>query len=212
MERTIDDILMTTSSNEFSIALSGESNFRYQVYPEYKANRKDQVRPQFLTECKEYLYLQYNAEYSEDCEADDLLGIWQMEDINNTIICSLDKDLWQIPGMHYSWEISGTSKGTKWTKAAEIGNVSHLEGLRFFYTQMLVGDTADNVKGVSGVGKKTAPALLQNCMTEQEMFEIVQDKYSNDDEMLMNGQCLWIFRQPNDRWKLPTFKERESIE
>jgi len=206
MEKTIDEILLQTKSDEFSVALSGDNNFRYQVYPEYKANRHKLIRPQYLTECKEYLFLQYAAEYSDGCEADDLLGIWQMQDINNTIICSLDKDLWQIPGLHYSWEISGTSKGTKWVKEAEQGNVTYFDGLKFFYTQLLVGDTADNVKGVSGIGKKKAPELLADCIIEKELFEVVQNLYGNDDEMLMNGQCLWIFRKPNDKWEFPNFE------
>lgn len=206
MENTIDIILNETKSSEFSIALSGPTNFRYQVYPEYKANRKDQVRPQFLTECKEYLYLQYNAEYSEDCEADDLLGIWQSADISNTIICSLDKDLRQVPGMHYSWEISGTSKGTKWVKPAELVNVTHVDGLRWFYKQLLIGDTADNIKGAAGYGKKKADQFLDQFMFEEEMFDTVRGIYDNDDAMLMNGQCLWVFRKPNDKWEFPTFE------
>lgn len=206
MEKTIDDILLQTEADEIYIALSGENNFRYQVYPEYKANRKDMVRPQFLDQCKEYLHLQYNAVHSDGCEADDLLGIEQCKDINNTIICSLDKDLRQIPGRHYSWEISGGTPEKRWTKAAELINVTHAEGLKFFYHQLLIGDSTDNIKGVNGIGKVKAGRILEGLDTEAEMFEAVRDAYSNDDEMLMNGQCLWIMHKKNDIWRFPTFE------
>lgn len=207
MEQTIDTILAETGATEFRIALSGPNNFRYQVYPEYKANRVTQQRPQFLTECKDFLHFTYNAEYSDNCEADDLLGIWQTEDTANTIICSLDKDLRQVPGRHFSWEISGTStRGGRWTKAAEHLNVTPFEGLKWFYTQTLIGDVADNIKGVSGVGIKRAEAALSGCTTEQELFEAVLSMYTNEEEFLMNGKCLWVFRKPNDVWEFPKFE------
>lgn len=203
MERLIDDIVLATNSDEFFIALSGDNNFRYQIYPEYKANRKDQPRPIFLEECKQYLHHQYNAVFSEGCEADDLLGIEQCKDINNTIICSLDKDLRQIPGRHFSWEISGGSRDKRWTKPAELTNVTYEEGIRFFYYQLLIGDATDNLKGVRGIGKAKASKILEGLSNEKEMFEAVREAYNNDDEMLMNGQCLWIFRKENDVWKFP---------
>lgn len=206
MEKLIDQILEETGASEFYIALSGENNFRYQVYPEYKANRKDMVKPQYLAECKDYLHLQYNAVYSDGCEADDLLGIEQCKDISNTVICSLDKDLRQIPGRHFSWEISGGTADKRWTKAAEHANVTHAEGLRFFYHQLLIGDATDNIKGVNGIGKVKAGRILDGLTTEKEMFEAVRDAYSNDDEMLMNGQCLWVMRKENERWRFPTFE------
>ena len=202
MERTIDDILAQTKADEFYIALTGENNFRYQVYPEYKANRTDMVKPKFLEECKDYLHLQYNAVYSDGCEADDLLGIEQCKDISNTIICSLDKDLRQIPGRHYSWEISGGTPEKRWTKAAELTNVTHEEGLRFFYKQLIIGDSTDNIKGVKGAGKKAAQ-VIDTLTTEREMFETVWEMYGSDEEMLMNGQCLYIFKKENDIWRFP---------
>ena len=162
------------------------------------------VKPKFLEECKDYLHLQYNAVYSDGCEADDLLGIEQCKDIANTIICSLDKDLRQIPGRHFSWEISGGTPQKRWTKAAEHANVTHDEGLRFFYKQLIIGDVTDNIKGVKGAGK-VAAKVIDSCSNEQEMFETVRDTYGNDDEMLMNGQCLWIWHKENDIWQFPKF-------
>jgi DNA polymerase-1 len=207
MERLIDDILLATHASEMYVALSGENNFRYQVFPEYKANRLTMDRPQYLTQCKDYLEQQYNAVRSDGCEADDLLGIRQCEGIQQTIICSLDKDLRQIPGQHYSWEISGGVVGkNRWTKPAEFANVTREDGLKFFYYQLLIGDATDGLKGVSGIGKVKANRILDGLTTEQEMFEAVRDAYSNDEEMLMNGRCLWIFHKPNDIWEFPKFE------
>lgn len=214
MEEMIDNTLVAVGADEFSMFLSGSNNFRYQVYPEYKANRKAE-KPRHLADLKEYLVKKYNAQVSDGCEADDLLGIaqcgatidhWQGTTEWPTIICSLDKDLRQIPGKHYSFEIKGTSSlGKEWVKPAELLTVTPEEGLKFFYYQMLVGDAADNIKGVSGIGPVKAKNLLAEATTEQELFEIVSYMYSSDEHMLMTGQCLHIFQKENDIWQFPKF-------
>lgn len=206
MEDMIDNTLAETKSDEFSIFLSGATNFRTTVYPEYKANRPPE-RPRHLKALKEYLVEKYSAETSVDCEADDLLGIAQCSQ-QNTVICSLDKDLRMIPGNHYSWAISGKitrgpNAGKTWTRDAEHIKVEEFEGLVRFYTQILTGDRTDNVMGASGIGVAKAGRLLEGLRTEQELYEAVQSCFSTEEELLMTGQCLWIFRKPNDRWQIP---------
>ena len=39
------DILAGTDSNEYKCLLTGPGNFRYELYPDYKANRKDKEKP-----------------------------------------------------------------------------------------------------------------------------------------------------------------------
>jgi 5'-3' exonuclease len=204
MEEMIDNTLAETGSDEFSIFLSGGKNFRYDIYPEYKANRSEE-KPRHLADLKAYLIEKYQAQVSDGCEADDLLGIEQCAN-ENTVICSLDKDLRMIPGNHYSFEISGKitkgpNAGKTWTKPMEKVFIEPFQGLYNFYYQLLIGDTTDNLKGCVGVGKVKAAKLLTGCSTEEELFDTVRECYSCDPEMLMNGRCLWIFRKPNDIWK-----------
>lgn len=225
MEEMIENTLAAVQADGFSIFLSGDNNFRYDIYPEYKANRTS-PDPRWREACKSHLIDKYSAEVSDGCEADDLLGIAQCAAIaarsyrphgpmgqmvyelpEETIICSLDKDLLMIPGHHYSWEISGTSsKGTKWVKPEEFSIVEPFDGLRRFYTQCLTGDTADNIKGARGVGKVGAARIFADCRTEQALLEATRSCFSCDEELEMTGQCLWIFRKPNDIWRIPTFE------
>lgn len=192
----LDQILEMTGATEYKAFLSGKKNFRKQIYPEYKANRK-QPKPIHLDECRDYAMQEQSAELAPiNLEADDALGINQGKD---TIICSLDKDLLQIPGHHYSWEISG--KG--WKKPHTFREISELEGLRLFYEQCLKGDRTDNIRGIEKIGDKKAKVLLEPCTTEQQMFNKVREMYGNDEEFLMNANCLWILRNERE-----TFTER----
>lgn len=191
-------------ADSFTLYLTGQENFRYQLYPEYKANRLDQPRPRHLRYLRDYL-LSLGAVLSDGCEADDLLGIAQTEaEEGSTIIVSLDKDLLMIPGEHYSWEIGGkSSTGKAWVKEAVRQKVDHVQALRWFYTQVLTGDTADNIKGAAGIGKVKAARILDGLTTNEEMLEAVRGYFSCDEELEMTGGCLWIWRKENDIWKLP---------
>lgn len=186
-------LLAETNSEEFVCYLSGPTNFRKEVNPEYKANRKDQEPPRWLQECKEFLIVEWKAKMVEYLEADDLLGINQTQ---NSIIVSLDKDLRMVPGEHYSWEISTA----KWVKPAEFKTITKMEGLQNFYLQILTGDPTDHVIGLAGIGPVKARRILEGCETEQEMFDAVYNKYNDPQRFLMNGVCLWICQQENTTW------------
>ena len=190
----LDQILTKAGATEYRAFLSGPSNFRKTIYPEYKANRT-QPKPKWLVPLREYSLERLGAELApEKLEADDSLGIYQQSD---TIICSLDKDLLQIPGKHFQWAISGPN----WEKPDTFYEIDEIAGLKAFYKQCLKGDVSDNIKGIEGIGEKKAEKLLANCNTEQEMFDVVREQYGNDDEFLMNARCLYILRSFDDDYK-----------
>lgn len=179
--------------------ISGENNFRMRVNPDYKGNRKDMVEPRWRQDLKEHCILNWHGEVTHDIEADDALGINQHE---KSIIISLDKDLRQIPGQHYSFEISGRDwrTGNPWVRPEEFVTVEPFEGTRFFYKQLLIGDKADNIFGVDRVGPVKAGKYLDHIDTEEELFNIVKDLYDEDARMLMNARCLYIWRKEPDDW------------
>ena len=186
MDVLVQQIIEATDATGTILYLTGKNNFRKKINPEYKANRKDTVPPVYLQECRQYLVDNHNAIISDGCEADDLLGINQTQD---TIICSLDKDLRMIPGNHYNW-----------TKV-ELDRVTKQDGLRHFYKQMLIGDKSDNIFGVDKIGPVKAAKLIDHLDDEQDMFEAVWAKYDEDAaRFVMNANCLWIQRNLGEIW------------
>jgi len=190
----LDELLTKTGADDYRAFLTGKTNFRKSIYPEYKANRTA-PKPKHLEDLRQYALESMGAELApEGLEADDAMGINQTDD---TIIVSLDKDMLMIPGKHFSWEI----KGKGWVKPDTWTTQTELEGLRLFYEQCLKGDSSDNIKGIEKVGPKKAKALLAGCTTDQEMFNVVRNAYSNDEEFIMNASVLWIMQYENDVWK-----------
>lgn len=207
------NIKQEVAATEHRVFLSGGENFRKTICPSYKANRVDQERPEYLEPLREWLVVNWGATVTDGIEADDALGIAQTAAGHaQTIICSLDKDLRQVPGWHYSWEIQGTgSTGKQWVKEAEKFFVTEEGGLFNFYWQMVMGDKADNVPGYDGKMRVTVPKflnghyeLMQTLETEQELFDYVYALYQNvgtpTQQMLINGACLWVQREENDNW------------
>lgn len=192
-DKFIDDILVNTSAKSFEVFLSDstENNFRYKIYPLYKANRK-QPKPKHYDRLKEYIVDQYDAIITAEQEADDALGINQRED---TIICTIDKDLKQVPGNHYHF----------------VNNifdvVSEEEGLQSFYRQILTGDVIDNITGIYGVGPVKSKAFLKDCQTEEELFNKCLDLYEDNGldiyQFYLNGILLKIRRKAGEIWNFP---------
>lgn len=194
VDKMMRDVIHDVMAEEYKCFISGDNNFRKQINPEYKANRDNKPRPQFLQQCREYLVSEWKASVTDGYEADDALGISQKE---NTIICSIDKDMRQIPGKHYSWPIS--RKGLV-VREEEFFEVTYLDGLKHFYKQLLIGDTADNIFGVEGIGKVKAEKLIGPLSEEKEMKELVMKLYDNEERFISNANCLWLWRREGEKY------------
>ena len=208
VDLTIQLILDAVKSEEHQlfITMDGQDGFRYKVSPSYKGHRK-QEKPVHYDFIRLYLIEKWGAKLCSHIEADDAIGIEQdkngcLEEAERysyfTIICSLDKDLDMLCGMHYRWPIIRLGKEVS---PSRFYCVEEPEATRWFYTQMLTGDTSDNIKGIDGIGPVKAKQILQDVDDEQEMFAIVRDMYNDDSRFLMNGKLLWIMREVDDYWE-----------
>lgn len=195
IDKMMHEILSETGAKQYKAFISGENNFRYTINPQYKANRPA-YRPQYLQACREYLVTEWGARVTDGYEADDAVG---MEQTEHTILCSNDKDLNMIPGEHYNFI------------KKENFYVTELAGLQAFYRQMLIGDTVDNIIGISGIGPVKAAKAIDPLQTEVEMKDVVYSLYvpadSNGPEYeaniaryWMNADCLWIWRKYGEKY------------
>ena len=140
-------------------------SFRSEIYPEYKANR-DPAPPELkrqFEQCRRFtealgLLSRGHPRY----EADDLIGTLvhsgRAEGVPSTIV-TRDKDLAQLLTKDdIFWDFAGRGK-IKYDDVPDVFGVWPEQIADFL---ALAGDAVDNIKGVPGVGKKTATALLQH--------------------------------------------------
>jgi hypothetical protein len=133
---------------------------------EYQGNRIEKPKPRYLGIMREWLAKRYQGTLHQFCEADDGMSSSQYEaiergDRNLSIIASKDKDLRMVPGLHLDWDTGKTTD----TGDDDFGYVELVErttpsgttkqlkgfGHKFFWAQMLIGDTADNISGIPAI-------------------------------------------------------------
>ena len=178
----------------YQVYLTGRGNFRYDIAKshEYKGNRKAVEKPKYLGHVRNYLVDNYNAIVSDGEEADDLISKAATRIGKEAIVASIDKDMLQIPCRHYNFNKREWQEVDEWS------------GLKFFYTQILTGDTADNIVGLFRVGPKKAADMLQGCKTEQDLYEACVKAYDGDiDRVIENARLLWLRREEDELWLPP---------
>lgn len=136
------------------------------VQQEYQGNRKDRTeKPEFLDEVRAYIGRELNGRPHLDQEADDGMAqaAYGAGDDRLVIVCSKDKDLRMVPGLHldmYTGEIVNVPRDDFGrieldTKLREDGTVKSRKlvgyGPKFFFAQVLMGDSTDHIKGAPAV-------------------------------------------------------------
>lgn len=124
-----------------------DGNFRYDIYHEYKSNRKSGERSELFYRLRKWAHKKYG--YVKGVEADDVVAYYVRE--KGYVGCSFDKDLLQgVPGIWFD-----VHHMRRYIVKTEVGSAHH-----FNMVQTLAGDTTDNIKGIPRVGHATAIKLL----------------------------------------------------
>ena len=192
-------------------------NFREEVAKRkpYKATRKKE-KPYHYDNLTAYILNSYDCRLAEGLEADDLLAIVQTrEAVRNqsekapTIICTRDKDLRQVEGMHFGWAV-GEQSAFGPENVDFCGEIRLIEksskvikgtGWKFFCSQLLTGDAVDNIPGLPLCGPVKAFNILKDITLPEDMLRAVRDAYREkygdvwDKELLEQAQLLWMVRE-----------------
>ena len=182
----VNQIIEDCGCTSYTIYLTPKKTFRNKVRGDYKGNRKGIAKPVHLDAIRTYLVSIYKAVVVNNIEADDALGLKQDD---TTCIASIDKDLLMCEGRHYNF----VKKEQKF--------VTPEEGTRFFYQQMITGDTADNILGIRGLGAVKASKLLQDT-ARKDWDSMIIDLYIKEfgydegrNRCVQNSQLLWILQK-----------------
>jgi hypothetical protein len=199
----MEELVMKPWVGDYQGYLTGSNNFRKDiaVTAPYKGNRTAE-KPIHYNLIREYLIKAWGCELVEEQEADDAIGIkaYSYEDTEDYVVMSIDKDLDMIHGWHYNF-----IKDNKYF-------IDDQQAIKHFYTQILTGDRVDNIIGLKGIGPKKAEKILEDCTTEQEMYDAVLKAYDNDEKrVLENGQLLWIRRKENQIWSPALFNTSSGL-
>src|SRR5678816_4100906 len=123
-----------------------------------------------------------------------------------TIICTIDKDLDQVPGLHYNYS----------TKEAYV--LTEQQARINFWRQVITGDSTDNIPGCHKLGKAAALRLIEADFNDAQAYGVALLAYAENMKkypehhhphtdpraaVLENARLLYMLRHPTDEWQPP---------
>ncbi len=203
-DKFLSNIMELTDSVEGFVAVRAkdkESNFRYEVADDYKANRSNSKQDPKVIERVDMLY-EYAWDEgcipSEGCEADDVVSIWAQEAKvggASHVIAHIDKDIDMIEGWHYNFNRN------------DLYEVTPEKAYFNLCSQLLTGDPSDNIKGLHMVGPQKAKKLLKDKSVEEMFEKIVKEWWKRypdtwEEELNKCFNLIYIRRRWEDLVKL----------
>lgn len=220
----IDNILEAVPHDDFRVCIQGSGNFRKDrqaKYVNYKAQRD--AKPLLLKDAWDYTVKKYKDKciISEGEETDDRLTIigweyWNKKEHDNLVIAAVDKDIHSnVPG--YFFNYFHPEDGVYFNDELSQG--------KRYWTQVLTGDSADNINGIghlsaetkkkygiktAGCGKIAAAKILADVESEQECACRVMEAYKlswpDTWKQTIDEMCffLWLRRCEGDMFKFKT--------
>ena len=177
---TLRLIKLINASKVICVFDSDGSEERKEQYQDYKANRdinwdelpSDEVpfnEEEKIIKCLEYMNIKVLK--SKNMEADDLIAsLSYLYSVTNKVyISSYDSDFFQLINDNISI-IRYKGKNSKIIDKQAFIDSFMFDPSKYVFYKSLVGDSADNIKGISGIGKKRATCIVNNCHDFDELI------------------------------------------
>ena len=170
VDAKIEDLGQSLQADDYVVALTDKNNFRKDVLPSYKDNRKQRRKPMVLNALRDYIMEKHNGIMWKNLEADDVMGIMATEPhpTEDRIIVSIDKDMRQIPA--------------KVSRDGEtVEEIPQRLADYWFMIQTLAGDSTDGYNGLPNVGVKTAEKMIKQYTNVPllDLWKIVVGAYKS---------------------------------
>lgn len=187
--RILFNLIKNTNPKKLAIIMdSSTPTFRHKMYPLYKANREKtpldlHAQVPIIEELLDALGITYIKK--DGYEADDIIATIAEECTKTNTTCFIlsgDKDLLQLVNNTTSilLPLKGVSDYTV-LKEPDVLEKRKIRPDQILDYLALSGDKSDNIPGVSGIGDKTAVALLSQ-------FENLDGVYKNIDKIKSKSQ------------------------
>ena len=212
--RTVESLAKSYNCGGIVVLGDGGSSYRKEIYPEYKANRREKLAEQTEEEAEQFQEILEEFDLSlksfqergiptlrfGGVEADDIAAyIVQKREsynINQIWLISSDKDWDLLVQQGVSRFSTVTRKETtidNWDEHYEVDPPMYLT------YKCLTGDKGDNIPGIKGVGPKRATQLIQqygdiydiyNSCPIQSRYKFVQELNDNKEQLLLNVELM----------------------
>ena len=211
--RTVESLAKSYNAGTIIICADGGSSYRKEIYPEYKANRKEKYAEQTEQEAKEFEM--FMAEFSntltllkEKYPVFQFKGV-EADDIAAYISMNLNKfgfdECWMISSDR-DWDLLINEKVSRFStvtrKEVTLDTWDEhydFEVEDYITFKCLTGDKGDNVPGIPGVGPKRAVQLMEQYGSVFDIYDAcpidgkykyIQSLNENAEQLLTNVELM----------------------
>ena len=208
--RTVESLAKSYNAGQIIVLADGGSSYRKEIFPEYKANRKEKYADQTEQEAKEFemfmaeftntltlLREKYPVFQFRGVEADDIAAYIVKEfDYDDCWLISSDKD----------WDLLISDKVSRFSTVTRKETTVHnwdehydFEIPDYITFKCLTGDKGDNVPGIPGIGPKRAVQLMEQygdvfdiygaCPIDGR-YKYIQNLNENAEQLLTNVELM----------------------
>lgn len=162
---------------------------RVKIYPEYKAHRAEAPKDFFhqMEWAHQFCDLMGIPQLNiPSVEADDTMGtvaLWAAQHGMHAYMCTSDKDMCQL--VSDKIHILNTYKENLIIGPDQVKEIHGVAPDKIIDLLAIIGDTSDNVPGISGFGPKTAVALLDKYGSVENLLAHVNDFEGKKKETLL---------------------------
>ncbi len=212
--RTVESLAKSYNCGGIVVLGDGGSSYRKELYPDYKANRREKLADQTKEEQEQFQEILEEFDLSlksfqergiptlrfGGVEADDIAAYIvqkkQNYNINEIWLISSDKDWDLLVQNNVSRFSTVTRKETtinNWDEHYEVDPEMYLT------FKCLAGDKGDNIPGIKGVGPKRAAQLIKdygdvydiyNSCPIESRYKFVQELNNNKEQLLLNAELM----------------------
>ena len=211
--RTVESLAKSYNAGTIVVCADGGSSYRKEIYPEYKANRKEKYAEQTEQEAKEFEM--FMAEFSntltllkEKYPVFQFKGV-EADDIAAYISMNLNKfgfdECWMISSDR-DWDLLINEKVSRFStvtrKEVTLDTWDEhydFEVEDYITFKCLTGDKGDNVPGIPGVGPKRAVQLMEQYGSVFDIYDAcpidgrykyIQSLNENAEQLLTNVELM----------------------
>ena len=211
--RTVESLAKSYNAGNIIITADGGSSYRKEIFPEYKANRKEKYAEQTPQEEKEFAM--FMAEFSntltllkEKYPVFQFKGV-EADDIAAYISMNLDKygldECWMVSS-DKDWDLLINDRVSRFSTVTRKETTVHnwdehydFEIPDYITFKCLTGDKGDNVPGIPGIGPKRAVQLMEqygdvfdiyDACPRDGKYKYIQNLNENAEQLLTNVELM----------------------
>ena len=183
-------IIAEEKPSHIMVAFDKGKTFRHESYDDYKGGRNEtpkELKEQIPYAKKVTRAMGITVEEIENYEADDIIGTYSKNIDEEVLVVSSDRDLLQLISPNVKMKLLKMKDYVYYDEKSFYEDYG-IKPIEIIDLKALMGDSSDNIKGVVGIGEKTALKLIKEYHTIDNLYKNIDDLKGKVKENLLNDK------------------------